>query len=56
MKTIDDILIMLRQRKAYIRYKISLTGERETRTMQEWNDREKELDLMIDRIEKGVKL
>ena len=53
--TINDVLKMLQDRKAYIRYKIGLTDERETRKMQEWLDREKELDLIMDRILKEEK-
>ena len=53
--SIDDILEMLKGRKAFIRVKISLTDERETRKMHEWLDREKELDLIMDRILKEEK-
>ena len=50
LKTVEEVLQMLRQRKSYIRYKISLTDESETRNIQNWCDREKEIDLQIDRI------
>lgn len=53
--SIEDVLKMLKDRKAYIRYKISMTDEREVRKMQEWLDREKEVDLITDRLLKEEK-
>ena len=50
LKTVEEVLQMLRQRKSYIRYKISLIDEVDTRNIQNWSDREKEIDLQISRI------
>ena len=50
LKTVEQVLQMLRERKSYIRYKISSIDERDSVIIKNWEDREKEIDLQIDRI------
>ena len=50
LKTVEQVLQMLRERKSYIRFKISSIDERDSIIIKNWEDREKEIDLQIDRI------
>ena len=50
LTTVSEVLTMLRERKSYIRYKISSIDERDSVIIKNWEDREKEIDLQISRI------
>ena len=50
LTSVSEVLLMLRERKSYIRFKISSIDERDSVIIKNWEDREKEIDLQISRI------